>query len=177
MEKKIYPIKSESYPLLAVFIITLLGGIILVVQSVNSILYLLFGLLLIIVSFGVAVSLYKIMSSYISISKDKILYQNNNERVEFGYDSLLEITKAYPNKRIFVNKKELYEITVIKIVSKNTKDILFHYISGPPVKSVKDINSPYTMNSALDKGMWISRTDAMQIIEFVKNKCGSSQIK
>ncbi len=170
MEKRFYAIKNESYPILGIFIVSLLAGVIVISHSGKSLAYFFVGLILIIVSLIFGIYLKGAMFSYISLSEEYITYNTNRDKIKISYHSILEITKAYPRKRIFVDKKDLYEITVIKVVSKNTRDIIFHYISGPPIKSVKDINTPYSINETLEKGMWLSRKNSTEIINTVKNR-------
>jgi hypothetical protein len=176
MKVRYNPIKNEAYPLITVMVIFFITSIFLFTQISNSILYLIIGFPLMVITVIMGYFVYGIVFSYIELTELRIEYVYKNKRIMTGWNDILEVKKSYPNKRVFMKKRELYEIVVIKITS-TKEDILFHYVIGPPIKSIKNINVPYTTDPNLDKGMWLSNKDALSLIGNLKARLPKQIIK
>jgi hypothetical protein len=177
MNKKYTPIKNETYPLIITLILTFIGSIFIFTQISNSIWYLTIGIPLMILTIVLAYYVYGALYSHIELNDYRIEYVYNNKRVWVRWDDVLEVKNVYPDKKIFAKRRDLYEIKIIRIITTGSNDIIFHYLVGPPIKSIKNIHVPYTIDPNLSKGMWLSNKDAMSLIASLKNILPSQVVK
>ncbi len=176
MKIRYNPIKNEAYPLITVFVIMLITSIFIFTQISNSLLYLIIGFPLMVITVILGYYIYGIIFSYIELNELRIIYVYKNKRMTVSWNDVLEVKKSFPKKRVFMKKRELYEIIIIKITS-TKEDILFHYVIGPPIKSIKNINVPYTTDPDLNKGIWLSNKDAVNLIGNLRTRLAKHIIK
>lgn len=175
---KIYKaIKNEAYPFIMMFIIISFLIIVFFVQLFSNSLYLIPLVVLIIIDTAIALNFYGVVFAYIKIDNEGIEYFYKQNKINIKWNDILNIRNAYPNKKVFAKRRELYEIQVITITSINNKDILFHYIVGSCIESIKKINVPYINDPSLSKGIWLSLRDSTNIITILKSKLPSNTIK
>lgn len=176
--KKIYkPIKNEAYPWITLLIVIFGIAIILFTQTVASLIYTMLGILFIVADIILFVNTYGIIFAHISVSAEKIEYLYKKTQTKIRWKEILSIRNAYPGKRVFAQRNELYQIKVIAVTSENSPDIFFHYVIGNKIESVENISTPYTTDPELPKGMWLSSKDVEMLLIYMRSKVSKSKIK
>ncbi len=177
MTKVYRPIKNEAYPWITLQLIVLSIGVILLTQSAVSFVYMIMGILFIAGDVVILANTYGIIFAYISINSERIEYLYRKTHTKIKWNEILNVRNAYPNKKVFARRKELYQIQVIAITSESSKDIYFHYVVGNKIESVERIQTPYTTDPSLSKGIWLSSKDALALLNYIRNKIPKHKVK
>ncbi|MFW5800271.1 MAG: hypothetical protein ACOCV8_05600 [Spirochaetota bacterium] len=164
------PIKNEAYPWITILIFTTFLMVIMFLELWRSLWFLAPALLFVAVNIALAVYITGIILAYIRTYDEKIEIFYKGVKWDIRWKDILDVREAYPDKKVFARRIELYEIRVITITSSENKDFMFHYIMGNKIKSVKKIDKPYVNDPTLPKGMWIFSKDAESLISLMKNK-------
>lgn len=171
--KRIYkPIKNEIYPYIIGLIIIFLLMVWFFTMINHSILYTIPAIIFLIISIIIALIVYNESFAYIKIDNNNFEYFYKGFKDVIRIQDIVDVRYAYPDKTIFADRTDLYEIKIICISSINNKDFIFHYMSGNKYHYKDNIRRPYIKDPSLEKGMWLSTSDSSKIIAFLKTKLG-----